>query len=101
MSAAWISSVKDALPDFDATVLVWDLCVAIGMVVLCLSASVTEERAWNAFRDARHCTLARRVDNSFDNFAIDAQGRFSVTSVGGRHLTAWACDDGVTYFRSE
>jgi hypothetical protein len=73
-------------------------CVAI-IVLVCVSA-VREDSAWAAFAKAHHCRVVERKAGYLMPTVVSTGKSVGVGNVYVPDQTAYACDDGVTYWRN-
>lgn len=73
------------------------LFAAAGLfLVLAVYGMAMEARGWAAFKEEHHCRVVGRMSGELLT-SLTTNGQLAFTPTPDR--TAWACDDGVTYWR--
>ena len=78
----------------------WAWAAVVALFALIVFAAVAEANAWSEFAATHKCRVVGQTSGSYSTgygVGFNGQGAMVTTYTPGK--TAYACDDGVTYWR--
>lgn len=85
--------------------ILWGAVVAcIAAISLCVVGAIEEGRRWDVFKTEHNCKVVQHVRGDVvvgTGVGVMPNGQFGMVTTTSTtpDKTAWACDDGVTYWR--
>ena len=76
--------------------------LAIALAVLLIAYAIHDERRWEQFKSDQQCRLVESEDGRMaTGYGVMSNGKSGVVVSHVPGKEAWACNDGVTYWRSK
>lgn len=82
------------------TIIIIGSAAVVGLIGLIFYAASVESKEWEAFRVSHNCVITEKSRGTYSTgLGVLSNGKSGTITTYTPGKTAWACDDGVTYWR--
>lgn len=101
-----LDELKHMMSDWTGRFLLLLLVLLVLSIPATIYASIQDQKRWQAFAQAHNCKVVAKEQGHTSTgvgYGVTASGNTGtvVTTTHTPGKTAWLCDDGITYWRSE